>query len=454
MNKTKLLAASAAIAVATSATLPLAANAEPSVEVQSVVQRWPFSRLVDVTYTISGAAAAIDIDVSLTSNGKTVAVPDAAISGKARSITNGGPYRLTFDPTRTEFSGEEMLSDCAVTLSPASEKLFMIVDLAASLSDTAEARISFTNEVVGANGVWGDYYKTNCVVLRRVKAGSFTMGAKSSESTSSRERGFRRSVTLTKDFYIGVFEVPQTLYKGVRGGDSAYGAGEDFTTDADLRPVARVSYEHLRSDSWSCTNTLAEARAVPSDFWIGKFRAKTGGAFLFDLPTEAQWEYACRAGTDTSFYNGYDISSASAATDANLDALGVRYKGNGGWAADWSAIPSDPSSVGTENGTARIGSCVPNAWGLYDMLGNADEWVLDWATTLTSSAMFAEAFEQTVDPRGPSLCDDERNYRVIKGGSFNRDASKCRASSRHVGKPTTGYRKEQWAGFRLCLTLE
>ncbi len=424
---------------------------EPVVSDVIVQPRWPWSAKVDVHFVLSGVEAPVDVECAFSNGGADLSVPAASLSGDLADLVNGA-YTITWDPGEAGLAEARKLDSLAVELSPVPAKTWMIVDLAASLADTAEARISYTNEVVGANGEWSDYCKTNCVVLRRIKAGSFTMGAKSGESSRGIETGFRRNVTLTKDFYIGVFEVPQTLYKKVLGSGYPYKSGEDFTIDADFRPVARVGYGHLRNDSWSCTNTLAEARTVTDTSWIGKFRAKTGGALLFDLPTEAQWEYACRAGTDSSFYNGLDISSASAATDTNLDALGVRYKGNGGWAAGWSAVPSDPSSVGTENGTARIGSCIPNAWGLYDMLGNADEWVLDWAVDSANHALFAEAVAQTVDPRGPSLSNNANNCRVFKGGSFNRDASGCRSSSRYPGKSATGSRKEQWAGFRLCLT--
>ena len=114
MNKL-IMAISAAALVASSA--PALDNA--AITVMSVSQRWPLSRLVDVTYTLSGATGPVDVDVTLTSNGKTESVPNAAISGTARSVTNGGPYRLTFDPTRTAFANEDMLSDCTVTLTPA-----------------------------------------------------------------------------------------------------------------------------------------------------------------------------------------------------------------------------------------------------------------------------------------------------------------------------------------------
>ncbi len=440
MNTTKLLLASpAAIAVATIAILPLAANADPSVEVHSVVQRWPFSRLVDVSYTVSGTAAAIDIDVSITSNGKTIDVPEAAITGKARSVSNGGPYRLTFDPTRTEFSGEEMLSDCVVTLSPTVEKLFMLVNLDDSLGDTAE-RVSYTNQVIGTGTQWDDLYKTNYIVLRRIPAGTFTMGRASSPGSGYGHEAPQHDVTLTHDFYMAVYETTIAQFSKINGNFPISSSDSYFTDKDPLRPAHCVRYNTLRGASWDATNELAAARDCGSDNFLARLRVKTGGALLFDLPTEAQWEYACRAATTGDYYTGEDIT-AWGDSDAKLVTL-ARYRYNGGYQDNGATEPA-LSATASEGGPARVGSLAPNNWGLYDMLGNVAEWCLDWYGGSLGS-------EPAVDPMGAAM-PESNPKRIVKGGSWSGTAKLCRTSYR---TSLITLEKGNGMGFRLCLTFE
>ena len=429
----------------------LTGMAVPTVSDVVVQSRWPWSTKVDVHFVLSGVTAPVDVVCTFKDGGTALNAPTASLSGDLEELQNGA-YTITWDPVAAGYGPEKKLSALTAEIATVATKLYMIVDLSSSLANTVEARVSYTNEVIGTNGQWADRYKTDCVVFRRIRAGTFTMGAKSSESSRGIETGFRRQVTLTKDFYIGVFEIPQKIFKLIFGSgypfSDAGGKGE-FTTTPDARPVSHITYNHIRSTNWSCTNTLAEARAVTSSSWIGKFRAKVGDALQFDLPTEAQWEYACRAGTDASLYNGYDVSK-TATQDSHLDSLG-RYRYNGGYLDNGETLPGKTAT--TNNATANIGSYEPNAWGLYDMLGNVEEWVLDWGISVASGDMYDESVAQTVDPRGPRMSNDtSRNFRVTKGGAFNMGACDCRCSTRYARKSDTGFRGEQYAGFRLCLT--
>ena len=451
MTIRKILCAGACVAA-------LAGMAVPTVSDVVVQPRWPWSTKVDVHFVLSGVTGPVEAVCTFKNDGVALNAPAASLSGDLADLQNGA-YTITWDPVAAGYGTEKKLSALTAEISTVATKLYMIVDLKSSLADTAEARVSYTNEVIGANGRWDDYYKTNCVVFRRIKAGSFTMGAKTSESNRGVETGFRRQVTLTKDFYIGVFEIPQAVYKMFKSHNwpYPYKSGEEFIVEPDFRPVSRVGYEHLRGDNWSCTNTLAEAREVSTTYWIGLFRETVGGSLQFDLPTEAQWEYACRAGTDASYYNGKNVSM-DVTHDANLDSI-ARYRYNGGYLDNGATAPS-LSTATTANGTAKIGSYEPNAWGLYDMLGNVEEWVLDWAATATTSDLFDEAKSQTVDPRGPRQSNDMTNkMRVTKGGSWNLAAgcttskiSGCYCGGRSIRKSGTAARNEQYAGFRLCLT--
>lgn len=134
---------------------------------------------------------------------------------------------------------------------------------------------------------------------------------------------------------------------------------------------------------------------------IGILRAKTGLTTL-DLPTEAQWKYACRAGTTSDYNNG-------GATEADLATLG-RYSGN-----------QNDGRGGFSGGMTTVGSYAPNRWGLYDLHGNVYEWCLEWYT--------------------------QGYYRVLRGGCYSRVADFCRSGERYGRNPSYGH---DIYGFRLC----
>ena len=441
MNKL-IMAISAAALVASSA--PALDNA--AITVMSVSQRWPLSRLVDVTYTLSGATGPVDVDVTLTSNGKTESVPNAAISGTARSVTNGGPYRLTFDPTRTAFANEDMLSDCTVTLTPATEKLYMIVDLDPSLGNSA-ARVTYANEVIGTGTQWDDLYKTNYIVLRRIPAGTFMMGRSTSPGSGYSHESPQHRVTLTKDFYMAVYETTLAQFQKV-GWSFPIGNNDSYFTDKDpLRPAHCIRYYTVRDQwTWSSTNELSAARECgsASSFWLGKLRQLTGGEYLFDLPTEAQWEYACHAGTSGDYYTGEDMTSFVDGADPKLATL-ARYRYNGGYLNDGADAP-EWSCTAVEGGLARVGSYSPNNWGLYDMLGNVSEWCLDYYNGGTLGS------DPSVDPRGGDYATNKgQAFRVCRGGEWSAGMKSCRTTYRTaIAAGSNSYN----CGFRICLTLE
>ena len=208
-------------------------------------------------------------------------------------------------------------------------------------------------------------------------------------------------VTLTKPFFCGLFEVTQKQYTLVTGTDpcssTQYGK-------SDSRPVHFVSYDMIRGSSNGAK--WPSSSAVDSSSFMGKLRARTG--FDFDLPTEAQWEYACRSGTTTKYYWGSSINDDYAWHEGN-----------------------------SVNSTHTVGGTTPNSWELYDMSGNVWEWCLDWRP---------ETLEYGTDPQGPSSAVN----RMLRGGSWNRDADSCTSSSRGHSNPSG---KSGHVGFRLFRTL-
>ncbi|MBP7050454.1 MAG: formylglycine-generating enzyme family protein [Phycisphaerae bacterium] len=215
------------------------------------------------------------------------------------------------------------------------------------------------------------------IVLRLIPAGTFTMGSPESEAGRWDEEGPQHEVTLTRAFYCGKFEVTQGQWQQVMGSNPCYfqNAGLDA-------PVESVSWD----DCQEFLKALCEVEGVPE----GTYR----------LLTEAEWEYACRAGTQTPFCYGTDLDSSM----ANFDG----------------EYPYGAGAEGVYRGmTTPVGSFQPNAWGLYDMHGNVWEWCEDWHGGYLS--------EPVTDPRGPA----SGGYRVSRGGSWLDIACICRCAVRY-----------------------
>lgn len=290
---------------------------------------------------------------------------------------------------------------------------YMIVDLSEG-SNATSYPVSYTNNV--PEGGWGDEYKTTKLVLRRIPAGTFIMGSPSNE-LGHLNNELQHAVTITKDYYIGVFETTQKQVERIMGFWHGYFTNEYFR---DSRPVEYVGYVDIRGavtgTNWPATNS------VDADSFMGQLRMKTGMAF--DLPTEAQWEYACRAATTSAINSGHNPTNAEA--DSQMDMVG-RYKYN--------RIDDYDRNGDTSIGTARVGSYLPNAWGLFDMHGNVREWCLDWFDTYPAMAE---------DPLGA----DTGLARMVHGGSWNDSVGNCRSAFRLFMLPD---RRDVFYGFRVAL---
>jgi formylglycine-generating enzyme required for sulfatase activity len=191
------------------------------------------------------------------------------------------------------------------------------------------------------------------------------------------EPGKDHEVTLTKPYYMGKYEVTQEQWEGVMGYNPSRVKGAKL-------PVTVVSWEDCQE-------------------FIKKLNAKTNGGYR--LPTEAEWEYACRAGTTTAYSFGDSLTKS----DANIDGDSIK----------------------------AVGSYKPNAFGLYDMHGNVWEWCEDWMADYPAGAL--------TDPKGPGT----GTSRVLRGGSFNFGVSMARSSDRFNGAPSARY---NLGGFRLART--
>lgn len=217
---------------------------------------------------------------------------------------------------------------------------------------------------------------TNSIAMKLVlvPAGQFMMGSPADEAERRDDEGPQHRVRITRPFYLGAYEVTQDQFEKVMGSNPSRFQGP-------TRPVDSVTWNE----------------AVEFCRRLGTSEGRT-----YRLPTEAEWEYACRAGTATAFNSGRTLSFK---TDANFNA-DYAYEG---------------SQIGPYlEKTVPVGSYRPNAWGLYDMHGNVWEWCQDWYASDTY------AKSPTDDPAGPA----SGSYRVDRGGAWNVDAAGSRSAYR------------------------
>ena len=210
-----------------------------------------------------------------------------------------------------------------------------------------------------------------------IPAGKFKMGSPANE----KGRGFdetQHEVTLTKPFYMGKYEVTQEQWFEIMGVNPSRKKGRMF-------PVTDVSWNDCQ------------------DF-IKKLNAKTNGGYR--LPTEAEWEYACRAGTTTAYSCGDNLKKS----DANIDGDSIK----------------------------AVGSYRPNAFGLYDMHGNVFEWCNDCYANYPAGAV--------IDPKGPAT----GKSRVLRGGSYYWTASIARSSNRNLIFTPTPSNGNDLCGLRVA----
>ena len=238
----------------------------------------------------------------------------------------------------------------------------------------------------------------------RIPPGTFVMGSPTTEALRQSDEG-QHGVTITYGFYIGRYQVTQGDYLALIGSNPSR-----FTGDLN-RPVETVSW--FDATNYCYQLTIQEQAA-------GRLQA----GWAYRLPTEAEWEYSCRAGTTTAFYYGNALHSGMA-----------NFNGHGEYDAAIGTI-SNPNGVWLQT-TTPVGSYEPNAFGLYDMHGNVQEWCQDWYGAYPTSA--------TVDPEGPT----SGTIKVVRGGSFADGGSVLRSATRIAsygpGNVSAGY------GFRVVL---
>lgn len=222
-----------------------------------------------------------------------------------------------------------------------------------------------------------------------IHAGSFIMGSQENELNRGNDEGPVHLVEISRDFYMGKYEVTQAQWVYIMGYNPATFKG---LPESSLHPVETVSWDE-------CQEFITRL----NELGIGTFR----------LPSEAEWEYTCRANTTTSYYWGNKMAANGSSEYA--------------WANSRSFAMTNP-----------VGLKKPNPWGLYDMSGNVWEWCSDWFGAYSKLSQ--------IDPKGP----ESGKYKVFRGGSWYDFYESHRSANRHKHEVDKGYPA---IGFRLIMEV-
>ncbi len=361
----------------------------------TATQHWPWDGKVDISYTLTATTQ------------KTTPVFTVSFQGR---VGDKEPFDLTTlegdgSVGLTLGAGEKRIVWDASKDAPGTKTDdFTIAVTAEDVTDQADylkldlITYKMTNETSEPTDPKAKYQQ---IWFRRVENGTFTMGSASNETGRSSDDLDEHNVTITKAFYIGIYELTVSQYNTI-----------ESTGDSKITRPKAIDYDSLRGITYGATWPTKSDFRVDAKSFFGLLRSKTGNGIVFDLPTEAQWEMACRAKGDGTYWGSgvWNDGSAIQGTDpdTNLNDLGW-YKSNS----------NDQLQI--------VGDKTPNSIGLYDMHGNISELCLDY---------MGSDITETVDPKGPAKGKD----RVAKGGAFSKDFTpdKCRqASRRGVSADTT-----------------
>ena len=428
-----------------------------------VRQRWPWSEKTKVSYRITGVDAPVDLSVTFSSGGETLSADAFAtnFTGTVLGICSSGEYSFEFDPAVV--FGTAAIGELTVSLAPVASpytkaqlttSIYRILDLENKTWEDLTAQDLFsnrygtyeTNYVTAFAPNWtspkltvrdciiwtgvtnGPTYRTSKLALRRIPArsyGAWTMGCDNVANTLQ-----QRQVVLTNDYWMGVVMFTQDqLYRYM----GSYGGG-GWTYDHDYYgnhlhlPAMALNFADIRGDSmvyvWP-----ANGHAVAPSSCLGKMKSAFNGILDFDVATEAQWEFACRGGCTAYQYNGV----------ASTDTFGLKD-------CAWTQYNTYTNAALT--GNDRVQTCVPkvvgllkpNAFGLYDMIGDSYEWVLD----RYQADYLPEGTAPYADPVGPSDATAYPSH-VLRSRNYS-NAGMHSAFRTQATSNTKG-------GFRLCIQI-
>ena len=312
-------------------------------DVSAQAQRYPWSNFIDIDFTLGDAGAdeqfKIDVKASYL-DGKHILIARRFVT---EPVVKPGTRRITWDIGKDYpgFKADDLR--VAVTASPFTngvDGVYMIIDLAGGKNATKyPVRYSTTPPKHSVNAL--DACKTTEMWLKRIKCGSFMFCEGDSDPGEFK-------VNLTKDFYMGIFECTQRQWAQVTGEWPSKFVNPEFR---ETRPCENIGHTSIRGHfQWPRT------KEPTAGSFVGKVRGRSGLA-TFDLPTEAQWEYANRCGAKNGAHWCYKVDSDN--MRYNLPTSNIDY------------------NCDLSGGTMTVGAYAPNVWGIYEMFGNVAELCLD-----------------------------------------------------------------------------
>ena len=317
----------------------------------SVVPQGPWNKAVDVLVKLSGTDDQTEYKVQLKAT--YTGCPQGGLTACALAsdpvVKGDGTHRLVWNLNQDApgLIADDFVVTADVTPYAPTDPLYLVIDLSAGPEATSyPSRYSFT-----APDLTDDVCRTTELWLKRVPAGTFTMG----KGTGGSDALAAHAVKLSKPFYMAVFPTTQKQWERVMGTWPSYFTNADY---CDVRPVEQVLWSDVRGHGgWYSAGTPGATT------FIGKLQSRSGISGV-EIPSNAQWEYVCRAGTTGDYY-------------FNGEAGQVRAYAR---TADWDGtFTSDPECDLTA-GTAKVGSYPANPWGFYDFYGNVCQMVPDGAS--------------------------------------------------------------------------
>ena len=435
------------------------ASAVPVVSDVTMSQALP-KRDVTITYRLSEAPAVVTLDIETNApggawvsiGGENVQFVSGAVNRKVTLADKGANDLYTINwkadaswPNKVITNGGARAKVTAWALDNTPD--YMVVDVSASAAPGTERYYTSTNFLPG--GVMNPLYRTSSILMRKILAKDVVWNMGTATEAKRKTTGIEdmHQAELTNNYYIGVFEVTQTQWALVQT-ERPTPSWFQYEGDRAMRPVERVCYNEIRAGiDHKLSEGYEEWPAAPyENSFLGLLRTKTG--IDFDLPSDAEWEYACRAGHGEGHYGEGSVISDVSTNDSNLRPL-ARFVGSLDSAevatTGEDTLTNYDTTTGATNGTAICGSYLPNSWGLYDTLGNVSEWVVD---------CYSEDRELLAQLRGAVNTNIVLNYeavgsyRIERSGRWNNQyTANCRPSFKNRMAPDRRY---SYLGFRLA----